>query len=166
MISVINSDTKSVLEKLKVSQTGGDQFGNYTCFANNSIGSVSAMVSYSGNVMYNVGFNTSVSIGDSDTCNNSLVTNLSLSCPRGYRHRQENRRINIKYMRPIFRSPSTLTVQNQLHQHISGCPEPPTVTSKSVSNTTRTYNVSWTCVSFSRILEYEIAYKNKWSKVC
>ena len=52
MISVINSDTKSVLEKLKVSQTGGDQFGNYTCFANNSMGSVSAVVSYSGNVMY------------------------------------------------------------------------------------------------------------------
>ena len=63
MISVINSDTKSVLEKLKVSQTGADQFGNYSCFANNSMGSVSAVVSYSGNVIYNVSFNLAVTIG-------------------------------------------------------------------------------------------------------
>ena len=46
-----------------------------------------------------------------------------------------------------------------------GRPEAPVVTSRSTSERAREHEVSWRCDSVSRLLEYEIGYKNKWNKV-
>lgn len=47
----------------------------------------------------------------------------------------------------------------------AGCPLAPLVTSRSMSAWPRQHQLSWKCESVSGLLEYEIAYKNKWSKV-
>ena len=48
----------------------------------------------------------------------------------------------------------------------AGRPLAPVVTSRSMSRWARQHELSWTCDTVSSLLEYEIAYKNKWSKVC
>ena len=48
---------------------------------------------------------------------------------------------------------------------LSGRPEAPVVTSRSMSEWAREHEVRWRCDSLARLLEYEIGYKNKWNKV-
>ena len=48
---------------------------------------------------------------------------------------------------------------------LSGRPEAPVVTSRSMSEWAGEHEVRWRCDSVARLLEYEIGYKNKWNKV-
>ena len=49
--------------------------------------------------------------------------------------------------------------------NLQGTPLLPAVTSPSSSPLATSYTASWTTYSISPVLEYELAYKNKWDRV-